>query len=56
MKVYKCYEEGCKSIYTKKELQIYFNTNEGLEDQRAQGTTFSDWMMELLHMQILVET
>lgn len=55
MKTYHYYEGDLPEIMSEEYLQTYFNTNEGLADQRAQGTTFSDWMMELLHMQILVE-
>lgn len=51
---YKYYEDGQNKVFTTTELREHFDTCEGLKEQKQQGTTFDDWIAELIKMQILV--
>lgn len=51
---YTYYEEGKPQVFTEEELRNYFSTNKGLEEQKALGTTYEDWLQECIHMQILI--
>ncbi|MHC1722499.1 MAG: hypothetical protein AB9836_04755 [Aminipila sp.] len=52
---YYYYEDGQEEIKTIVQLREYFEINPSVQEQRQQGTTFEDWISELLKMQILVE-
>lgn len=46
------YEDGNEKIYTMQELGFLFCALVG-QDQKNNGTTFSLWLAEMEHMQIL---
>lgn len=53
-KVWCYYEEGKEERYTLKALKKYFSKDPGLQEQKNQGTHFSDWLGEMERMQILI--
>lgn len=53
-KIWRYYEEGKEERYTLKALEEYFGKEPGLQEQKKQGTHFSDWLREMDHMQILI--
>ena len=55
MRKFNYYENGKKETLTESQLYKQFSTDEDLEEQKEQGTTFADWVNEGLHMQILNE-
>ena len=53
-KIWRYCEEGKEERYTLKALVEYFSKETGLQEQKKQGTHFSDWLREMEHMQILI--
>ena len=53
-KLWRYCEEGKEERYTLKTLEEYFSKEPGLQEQKNQGTHFSDWLREMEHMQILI--
>ena len=53
-KIWRYYEEGKEKRYTLKTLEKYFGKEPGLQEQKNQGTHFSDWLREMERMQILI--
>lgn len=53
-KTYLYYEGGMKETLTESQLLHYFNTDENMKEQIADGITFDSWIYDLLRMQILI--
>lgn len=53
-KLWRYCEEGKEERYTSKALEEYFSKESVLQEQKKQGTHFSDWLREMEHMQILI--
>lgn len=51
--MFKYYEEGSEKKISLRKAYRIFNTLVD-EKQKAQGTTFTSWLAEMEHMQILV--
>jgi len=49
-------EENKKQTFSLERLQVTFDNDNSLDEQKENGTTFQTWLQELIKMQILVET
>ena len=52
-KIWRYCEEGKEERYTLKALEEYFSKEPGLQEQKKQGTHFSDWLREMEHEKLL---
>lgn len=51
--MFKYYEDGKERTLSKRKVYRMFTTLVD-ENQKAQGTTFTSWLAEMEHMQILI--
>ena len=51
--MFKYYEDGWEQIFTYQKIYRMFQILVD-SDQKAQGTTFTSWLAEMEHMQILI--